>query len=757
VSFTPYNFRTDSAGVALILDGSSTLSTSGSQVTGWSDVGPAANGFNAVTGTGTGVTSGTDSNGHRYLNFDGASTLQIPSGTAFDAVFTGGATADPNTTPSGWGMLVVCEVASIQAGWLLSKQPSFANFYPVQLCLYNGGGNGFAQRFTFGPVSHRAYPIGSIFSVAIGHEYLTDRSNLSDENPVSVHTSYRDGATIYTNGAPSIKYHDPGGSGSSVDPITSVGQPLTIGSWASQFVAARIYAVVVWNRTPHHDEILATERYYRAALGAPEVLTNQTFALVAESNSEACNPQTDTEPGMFDDAIASLGSSNNACFMLGQPSRSGHDIVSDFSTWSLPLIEYLQSLGLQTAVHFWELINDGYGTFGAAAYTQYQAEIIAAGLAGVCYSVSTVMSSSTYTTSHGASGTNPICAANNQVISDGTANDYPVSTLYLDTNLGTFNSSNYTDGIHVTTAAVTSYADPYFVTAIGASLVTGPSLALSGPTTGTASLPSTNFTVTGTSLTSSTTVTPNDSSAGGTFTPTSLTLTSGSPTGTFTYTAPSPGTYSIAIMGATLDAITGSPISYVASAEPTCVAPVFSPAAGSFSSVQSVTITSSTGGAAIHYTTDGTTPTSGSTLYTGALTIGSTLTLKGLATLTGHLDSTVTSGLYTITIPPPPGLTVTTPSSAVPSASGVTVDLKGTSTHWLTASPTFTALLGTIASQSVLTDTTATLSYTAPSSPGTEVFTDSTTSATAPMSIHNPGKNRPRWFPGLTRPRGMLR
>lgn len=77
-------------------------------------------------------------------------------------------------------------------------------------------------------------------------------------------------------------------------------------------------------------------------------------------------------------------------------------------------------------------------------------------------------------------------------------------------------------------------------------------------------------------------------------------------------------------------------------------APVFSPSAGTYASAQSVTITSSTSGATIYYTTNGTTPTTSSTVYSGALTISATTTLKALAVKSGLDDSSVTSGTYTI-------------------------------------------------------------------------------------------------------------
>jgi sugar lactone lactonase YvrE len=84
--------------------------------------------------------------------------------------------------------------------------------------------------------------------------------------------------------------------------------------------------------------------------------------------------------------------------------------------------------------------------------------------------------------------------------------------------------------------------------------------------------------------------------------------------------------------------------------------PNFSPAAGSYASAQTVTISSNTTGASIFYTVNGSTPTesggsptNGTFLYSGPVTInaGST-TLKAIAFASGFVDSTVTSGLYAI-------------------------------------------------------------------------------------------------------------
>lgn len=83
----------------------------------------------------------------------------------------------------------------------------------------------------------------------------------------------------------------------------------------------------------------------------------------------------------------------------------------------------------------------------------------------------------------------------------------------------------------------------------------------------------------------------------------------------------------------------------------TAVTPVFSPASGTFTSTQSVTITDSTSGASIHYTTDGSTPTSSSALYSTPISVATTTTIKAVATASGYSNSSVASATYTITQP----------------------------------------------------------------------------------------------------------
>jgi hypothetical protein len=92
------------------------------------------------------------------------------------------------------------------------------------------------------------------------------------------------------------------------------------------------------------------------------------------------------------------------------------------------------------------------------------------------------------------------------------------------------------------------------------------------------------------------------------------------------------------------------------------ITPTFSPAAGTYTSAQSVTLSDSTSGATIYYTTDGSTPTTSSTTYSGPITVGTSETIHAIATASGFTASAVGSAAYTIVTP----LSITTTASQIP-------------------------------------------------------------------------------------------
>ena len=99
-----------------------------------------------------------------------------------------------------------------------------------------------------------------------------------------------------------------------------------------------------------------------------------------------------------------------------------------------------------------------------------------------------------------------------------------------------------------------------------------------------------------------------------------------------------------------------------AGAAPVVATPTFNPGAGTYSSAQTVTISSTTSGATICYTTNGTTPaantpgacSTGTTLANGGtVTVGVSETLQAIGTEVALTNSAVGSAAYIITVVTP--------------------------------------------------------------------------------------------------------
>ena len=92
---------------------------------------------------------------------------------------------------------------------------------------------------------------------------------------------------------------------------------------------------------------------------------------------------------------------------------------------------------------------------------------------------------------------------------------------------------------------------------------------------------------------------------------------------------------------------------------PQASTPTFSPVAGTYTSAQSVTISCSTPSSTIYYTSDGSTPTPLSTVYSGPISVSVSETLRAIATAAGYTQSAVGGAAYTINVgfnPPFPRL-----------------------------------------------------------------------------------------------------
>jgi DNA-binding beta-propeller fold protein YncE len=100
--------------------------------------------------------------------------------------------------------------------------------------------------------------------------------------------------------------------------------------------------------------------------------------------------------------------------------------------------------------------------------------------------------------------------------------------------------------------------------------------------------------------------------------------------------------------------LSAAPSAFIASVLPQAPLPQFTPGTGAAFPI-TVSITASVGGSRVYYTTDGSTPTPGSTLYTVPFTIVGPTTVKAIAVVPGYANSPVSSIGYGV---PVPGFTV---------------------------------------------------------------------------------------------------
>jgi nucleoid-associated protein YgaU len=144
----------------------------------------------------------------------------------------------------------------------------------------------------------------------------------------------------------------------------------------------------------------------------------------------------------------------------------------------------------------------------------------------------------------------------------------------------------------------------------------------------------------------------------------------------------------------------------------TASAPAFSPAEGVFATEQSVTLSTSTEGAQIRYTTDGSAPTATTgTVYSSAISVASTTTIRAIASKTGWGDSPVVSATFTIQgavadvkFDPPAGTFETSATVTLSSATG------GAQIYYTTDGSTPTAGSGVLYAGPISVTSTQTIS-----------------------------------------------
>ena len=228
--------------------------------------------------------------------------------------------------------------------------------------------------------------------------------------------------------------------------------------------------------------------------------------------------------------------------------------------------------------------------------------------------------------------------------------------------------------------------------------------------------------------TTGTAATPTFSMPGGTYTGTqSVTLSDTTPNSTIFYTTngTTPNNSSTEYSGAisvssteTIEAIavaSGFSNSAVASATytiqtPTAATPILSPAMGTYTSVQSVTITDSTAGATIYYTTNGTTPTASSTVYSGAISVSSTETVEAIAVANGFSNSAVATAAYTINLAAAATPVISPAAGTYSSTQSVTItDATAGATIYYTTNGTTPTASSTVYSGAISVSTTETI------------------------------------------------
>jgi hypothetical protein len=135
------------------------------------------------------------------------------------------------------------------------------------------------------------------------------------------------------------------------------------------------------------------------------------------------------------------------------------------------------------------------------------------------------------------------------------------------------------------------------------------------------------------------------------------------------------------------------------------ITPTFTPPGGVYTAAQMVTVGDGTPGTAIYYTTDGASPSTSSTRYTGPISVSESETIRAIAVVTGASSSVVTSSYSLVTAP----TVLAVPASAIGTANATLNAL--VSTFGMTGS--FHFEYGT--SKTALTDSTA--ETTLPASP----------------------------------------
>ena len=115
------------------------------------------------------------------------------------------------------------------------------------------------------------------------------------------------------------------------------------------------------------------------------------------------------------------------------------------------------------------------------------------------------------------------------------------------------------------------------------------------------------------------------------------------------------------------------------STTPQAATPISSPGTGTLNGPSAVTITTTTPSSTIYYTTDGSTPTHGSTVYSGPVSIasGTNTTFKAIAAAAGFSDSNVMTSPYLVVSAGPTNIVGTASTTGTGTASTITRTVSG--------------------------------------------------------------------------------
>jgi hypothetical protein len=134
----------------------------------------------------------------------------------------------------------------------------------------------------------------------------------------------------------------------------------------------------------------------------------------------------------------------------------------------------------------------------------------------------------------------------------------------------------------------------------------------------------------------------------------------------------------------------------------------FSPTPGTYSIPKTVTLTT-TPGATIYYTVDGSTPSASSPAYTGPLTVATSTTIKAIGVRSNWTSSAVATATYTMnfgtlaapTFSPAPGTYQNDVTLTLAAAAGATIRYETAPTAVGPSSPVYTAPLSVSSARTI--------------------------------------------------------